>query len=106
MATEKKTTKKATKKATTKKATKKAATKKVSKKAVTKTPAKKASKKKATGKKASSKKTLTEEAPVSREDIFRRVELEAFLMAERDNFKADPLCYWIAAEKAVMQSLG
>ncbi len=101
---------------------KKTAAKKVEKKVVTaaeapKTTVKKAAAKDATVKEVVAKpvvakkadaKVATEEtpAPASREDRFRRIEMEAFLLAEKDNFKADPLCYWIAAEKKILQAAG
>lgn len=103
MATEKKTT------------VKKAVAKKTAvKKVAAKTAAPKAAAKKAPAKKAVAKKTATKQrvktaaspAPVSREDRFRQIEMEAFLIAEKDNFQADPLCYWIAAEKKVLQATG
>lgn len=64
--------------------------------------------KKAVAKKTAVKKvaTVAGKAPVSREDRFRQIETEAFLIAEKDGFKADPLCYWIAAEKKVLQATG
>ena len=84
-----------TKKATTKKATvKKTATKK----AVTKKVAKKATTKKAP--------VVAMAASVHSEERYRQIEMEAFLMAEKDGFKADPLCYWIAAEKKIIQAQG
>ncbi len=96
---------------------KKAAVKKVEKKVVTasetpKTTVKKAVAKAATAKPAVAKKTeakvvtVAAPAPASREDRFRQIEMEAFLLAEKDNFKADPLCYWIAAEKKILQAAG
>ncbi len=108
MVTEKKTTvkKAVAKKTTVKKAVaNKTAVKKVAAKtAVPEATAKKAS----TAKSVSTKKvkTVAGSAPVSREDRFRQIEMEAFLLAERDGFKADPLCYWIAAEKKVLQVTG
>jgi exo-beta-1,3-glucanase (GH17 family) len=55
---------------------------------------------------AKKEKTVASQAPVQSEDRYRQIEMEAFLMAEKDNFKADPLCYWIAAEKKVLQAAG
>ncbi len=106
MATEKKTT---IKKAVAKKtAVKTVAAKEAAPKATTKkVTAKKAPAKTATvGAAVTAKKvkTVASPAPVSREDRFRQIEMEAFLLAEKDNFKADPLCYWIAAEKKVLQA--
>lgn len=101
---------------------KKAAVKKVEKKVVTasetpKTTVKKAAAKAATVKEDVAKPVVAKKAdakvvtvatpvPASREDHFRQIEMEAFLLAEKDNFKADPLCYWIAAENKVLQSAG
>ena len=100
--------------ATTKKATvKKATTKKAAPKVATKTaPVKKTAVKKAATKKVATKAaakmapTVAKTVPVQSEERYRQVEMEAFLMAEKDGFKADPLCYWIAAEKKVIQARG
>lgn len=75
---------------------------------VKKAVAKTATVKKAVARKAETKVDAAAPAPVdaSREDRFRQIETEAFLLAEKDNFKADPLCYWIAAEKKVLQAAG
>lgn len=98
MATEKKTAvKKTVKKATVKKVVApKAAVKKVAAKAVPK--AVKVEAPKATVKAAApSAKAKT----LSREEIFKQIEFEAYILAEKDGFVADPLTYWTAAEAKV-----
>jgi len=95
MATEKKT------------AVKKVAAKKTVVKAAAKAAAPKAAAKGAVARKTAKKaETPVDAAPVTREDRFRQIEMEAFLLAEKDDFKADPLCYWIAAERKVLQATG
>ncbi len=98
---------------------KKAAVKKVEKKVVAASETPKTTVKKAVVKTETVKQTVAKPvvakkadtkvatpAPASREDRFRQIEMEAFLLAEKDNFKADPLCYWIAAEKKILQAAG
>jgi len=91
-------------------AEKKTAVKKVEKKVVTAAATPKTTVKKTVAKAATVKKAVANPvaspAPVSRENRFRQIEMEAFLIAEKDGFKADPLCYWIAAEKKVLQAAG
>lgn len=36
-------------------------------------------------------------------EIHRVIELQAYLLAEKDGFKQSPLHYWLAAEKEVHQ---
>lgn len=40
---------------------------------------------------------------ISAEDKFKLIEKEAFLLAEKDGFRGDPLHFWVAAEKMVNQ---
>ena len=81
------------KKATTKKAT---AKKTVTKKATTKKAATtKRARRAAPAKKSAPKKEMTQEGR------FRTIELEAFLLAEKDGFKKDATSYWLQAEKNV-----
>jgi len=40
-------------------------------------------------------------APISGEDLYNRIQFNAYLLAEKDGFKADPVHYWIQAERAV-----
>jgi len=71
--------------------------------AAKKAPAKKkAAAKKAPAKKAATKKKATPKAmALSPEERYQRVEFEAYLMAEKNGFAADPSSYWIEAEKIV-----
>lgn len=47
---------------------------------------------------------------VSNEELYKRIQFNAYLLAEKDGFKADPVHYWIQAERAakaeVRQSAG
>ncbi len=38
---------------------------------------------------------------VSGEELYSRIQLQAYLLGEKDGFKADPVHYWIQAERAV-----
>jgi hypothetical protein len=38
---------------------------------------------------------------VSGEELYNRIQFNAYLLAEKDGFKADPVHYWIQAERAV-----
>lgn len=37
---------------------------------------------------------------VSNEELYNRIQFNAYLLAEKDGFKADPVHYWIQAERA------
>lgn len=37
---------------------------------------------------------------VSGEELYNRIQFHAYLLAEQDGFKADPVHYWIHAERA------
>lgn len=76
-------------------------------KSVKKTAAKKtAVKKTATGTKRATRTRRSTVKPdkaqtMTPEARFRTIELEAFLLAEKDNFKNDPISYWFQAEKNI-----
>jgi hypothetical protein len=37
---------------------------------------------------------------ISGEELYNRIQFNAYLLAEKDGFKADPVHYWIQAERA------
>jgi len=39
------------------------------------------------------------------EALYKCIQFEAYLLGERDGFKADPVHYWIQAERAVKKAL-
>jgi hypothetical protein len=49
--------------------------------------------------------TAAEKAGISGEELYKRIQFEAYLLGERDGFKADPVHYWIQAERAVKKAL-
>ncbi len=77
---------------------------------VKKTTVKKAAAKKTAAKKTTTTKRARRATPakkrspqpeMSGEARFRTIELEAFLLAEKDGFKQDAKSYWLQAEKNV-----
>lgn len=88
---------------TVKKATAKKAT--VKKVAAKKTVTKKTTAKKAAtttrARRATPAKNNAPKQEMSQEARFRTIELEAFLLAEKDGFKQDATNYWLQAEKNV-----
>jgi hypothetical protein len=48
-------------------------------------------------------KTPTRE--VSGEELYNRIQFHAYLLAEKDGFKADPVHYWVQAERAAKTNL-
>lgn len=53
---------------------------------------------------AAAKKKMTgtpRKKKMTAEDKFKLIELEAFILAEKDHFKKDPLFYWVAAEQMI-----
>jgi hypothetical protein len=38
---------------------------------------------------------------ISGEELYNRIQFNAYLLAEKDGFKADPVHYWVQAERAV-----
>lgn len=38
---------------------------------------------------------------VSGEELYNRIQFQAYLLAEKDGFKADPVHYWVQAERTV-----
>lgn len=77
----------------------------VKKAAVAKEPAaeKKSAAKKSTVTKAVTKTTTKTAKPakISNEERYRMVEVAAYFMAERNNFKGSPVEYWSAAEAQI-----
>ena len=49
--------------------------------------------------------SAVEKAGISGEELYKRIQFDAYLLGERDGFKADPVHYWIQAERAVKKSL-
>lgn len=43
----------------------------------------------------------TRTGEVSGEELYNRIQFKAYLLAEKDGFKADPVHYWVQAERAV-----
>jgi len=49
--------------------------------------------------------TTTSPTAVTGEELYKCIQFEAYLLGERDGFKADPVHYWIQAERAVKKAL-
>jgi hypothetical protein len=62
--------------------------------------------KKATVKKAAAKKAAPKRPRLSPEQRYRWIEQAAYLLAESDGFRGDPVAYWIDAEKQLAAELG
>lgn len=58
-------------------------------------------KKKVTRKKAPARKAAPKNTLAKREDVFRKIQEQAYFLAEKNGFAGDPSQYWLAAEKAV-----
>jgi hypothetical protein len=75
-----------------------------------KTTAKPAAKKTAAPKKTPAKKTVSKKATKARsiggEERYRMIEVAAYYIAERNNFKGSSTDYWIAAEAEIAKVIG
>jgi len=66
-----------------------------------KTTTKKAATKKAPARKKAAPARKAAKTTAEKKDLYRQIEESAYLMAEQDGFRQDPVNYWLAAEMQV-----
>jgi len=86
------------KKTTAKKAARKTVTRKT---ATKKTATGKAATKKTTARKKAAPRKKVAETTAEKKNRYQQIEEAAYLMAEKDGFRQDPVNYWLAAEMEV-----